>query len=672
MIPSAQDWLFSFKTFAAAMLALYVALWAGLPNPYWALGSVYVASQVYSGETASKAFYRLTGTVAGALASVLLVPNLSNSPVLLTGAIAVWIAVCVYFATLDRTPRSYAYALAAITTAIISFPAVETPDAIFDLAVAGTEEILIGIVSAAMMSALVLPRTIGPALSERIETWMAETRRLASIALKGPSEIGDLHRASLRHAAEAIALEGRYHHLSFEPGQRSRSEAANALRTHGLIALPIFSSIRDRIQVLQARNALSLAIARAVETIEKWLMQADQPHAQQSVRARLAEASNSLAISTDWDELLAYNLAEQLEAYVDLREGALATLDQFAHGRARKVEAGLFTRDDYATRHRDHLVAVLSAISAAVSLSVVSTFWILSGWSDGSAAALMAAVVCCLFSTVDDPVPMISVFVKASTLGVIAAAIYLFAVLPAATNFEMLALAFAPALLICGLLVARPDTALYGMAAALIGATALALNDTYTADFVVFANGNLAILLGMGAGAIGTALMRSLDAHWTTDRLVRHNRSSIEHLSSECSDYRPMRFVVLMLDRLGLLGSRLERMDHQPHDASRLMAEVNVGAALGRLRALDYRRSAPLQRAVRQLRASIGENYRDGSANPDPALLPEIDQALALCIDQRNDVVGRKALSSLLEIRRGLFPESWPPEVSLRQESSCQ
>src|SRR5258708_39064163 len=95
----AQDWLFSLKTFGAAMLALYIALWAGLPDPYWALGTVYVASQVHVGETCSKALYRLVGTLAGAAVSVALVPNLANTPTALTLAIATWVAICVYFAT---------------------------------------------------------------------------------------------------------------------------------------------------------------------------------------------------------------------------------------------------------------------------------------------------------------------------------------------------------------------------------------------------------------------------------------------------------------------------------------------------------------------------------------------------------------------------------------------
>jgi uncharacterized membrane protein YccC len=58
--------LFSANSFAAAMLALYIALALGLPRPYWALTTAYIVSQPLSGAVRSKAVYRVAGTVLGA------------------------------------------------------------------------------------------------------------------------------------------------------------------------------------------------------------------------------------------------------------------------------------------------------------------------------------------------------------------------------------------------------------------------------------------------------------------------------------------------------------------------------------------------------------------------------------------------------------------------------
>src|SRR6202007_1644935 len=75
--------LFSLNSFAASMLALYIALAVGLPRPSWAMTTAYIVSQPLSGAVRSKAIYRVCGTIIGGLATIALVPNLVNSPPLL-------------------------------------------------------------------------------------------------------------------------------------------------------------------------------------------------------------------------------------------------------------------------------------------------------------------------------------------------------------------------------------------------------------------------------------------------------------------------------------------------------------------------------------------------------------------------------------------------------------
>ena len=56
--PTFGELLFSLKSFAAAMLALYVAMRMGLPRPFWAMLTAYVVSNPFSGAVRSKAIYR--------------------------------------------------------------------------------------------------------------------------------------------------------------------------------------------------------------------------------------------------------------------------------------------------------------------------------------------------------------------------------------------------------------------------------------------------------------------------------------------------------------------------------------------------------------------------------------------------------------------------------------
>src|SRR5215469_12860122 len=81
------DWLdhetvlgfaFAAKTFAASLLALSIAFWAGLDTPRWAFLTVYVVSQPDSGLVLAKSFYRIIGTIAGMLFATVLVFGLAQ------------------------------------------------------------------------------------------------------------------------------------------------------------------------------------------------------------------------------------------------------------------------------------------------------------------------------------------------------------------------------------------------------------------------------------------------------------------------------------------------------------------------------------------------------------------------------------------------------------------
>jgi len=50
---------FAVRTFGAAMLAFSIALLLDMPRPYWAMASVYITSNQFTGATRSKAVYRI-------------------------------------------------------------------------------------------------------------------------------------------------------------------------------------------------------------------------------------------------------------------------------------------------------------------------------------------------------------------------------------------------------------------------------------------------------------------------------------------------------------------------------------------------------------------------------------------------------------------------------------
>lgn len=210
------DIVFALKTFAAAMLALVIALWLDLPRPYWAMATVYITSQPLAGATSSKAFYRVLGTVLGASVTVAMVPNLVNAPELLCLIIALWVGLCLYLSLLDGTPRSYVLMLAGYTVAFIGFPVVSDPASIFDTALARVEEISLGIVCASLVSTVVFPRGVGPAVAVRVDNWLSDARRLSQDVLTGHGTEQASRDLRLRIAADAVEIDTLASHLAYD------------------------------------------------------------------------------------------------------------------------------------------------------------------------------------------------------------------------------------------------------------------------------------------------------------------------------------------------------------------------------------------------------------------------------------------------------------------------
>lgn len=666
---SQMDWLHAIRTFCAAMLALYIALWADLPNPYWAVGTVYVTSQIHASETYSKAAYRLLGTSIGSAAAGFLVPNLVNEPALLCVALAVWVGACLYLALLDRTPRSYAAMLAGCTAPLVGFPSVSDPGAIFDIAVARTQEISIGIASAALVSALVLPKPLLPIILARIESWLGETRSLAHYALAGRPRSEQFSLAMLKQAEDTIGLESVSHHLAFEPTARHGISSLPRLRTSMLGILPILSSIIDRSNLLSDRRALSPPMEQLLTETRAWLeIETATIDDARRLREAIRQATPEMVTSVDWDAVLSISLADRLTALVDVQQETHDSVIELKTG--RRSRRPLFDGAVHPVRHRDHYMALLSAIAAIAAILATSAFWISTGWPEGSGAPLIAAVTCCLFAGLDNPVPAISSFGTSAVYTVVGAALYLFAILPLAGNFEMLAIALAPGLIFCGLLMTNPKTVLAGMCGGLVGATVLSITRNYSADFASFTNFSSSVLIGVWSGSIATSIIRSVSPAWRARRLLRQNHQTVIDAAISTRHVLSHSLTALMLDRIGLLASRAHAIDKGTIGLDRILSEVNTGAAITELSEIAQRAPLATSQSIKAIGRTLRDHYGRWDIEPAPAIAVEIDRALRESCSRFDDPVMQRTTLLLVELRRCLFPASWPPTFVGEHEGS--
>jgi uncharacterized membrane protein YccC len=112
--------LYGLRLWVSVCLAFYVAFWLQLDNAVWAGTSAAIMCQPQLGASLRKGWYRMIGTLVGAVAIVVLTAVFVQERWAFLVALALWGAASALVATLLRNFASYAAALAGYTSAIIA------------------------------------------------------------------------------------------------------------------------------------------------------------------------------------------------------------------------------------------------------------------------------------------------------------------------------------------------------------------------------------------------------------------------------------------------------------------------------------------------------------------------------------------------------------------------
>src|SRR5258707_14171158 len=149
--------LFGLRLWMAVCLALFVAFWLQLDNPYWAGTSAGIVCQQQLGASLRKGWFRMIGTMIGAAMIVVLAAWFPQDRIGFLGLLALWCAACAFLATVLHNFASYAAALAGYTAAIVAANTLGatggvSPDVVM-LAVFRASEIWLGIVCAGIVLA---------------------------------------------------------------------------------------------------------------------------------------------------------------------------------------------------------------------------------------------------------------------------------------------------------------------------------------------------------------------------------------------------------------------------------------------------------------------------------------------------------------------------------------
>ncbi len=658
-MPSWREWLFSAKALIAALLALYIALAIPLDNPYWAMASVYIVSHPLSGATRSKAVYRAFGTLLGAAASVALLPLFSQQPLMLGLAIALWVSALLYLSLLDRSPRSYVFLLASYTVPLIALAEVNHPEAIFDVALARSEEILLGIVCASVVNTLLFPSRIGPVLHARMRLLLADARQ-AAVRMTGAAGADALDpRALHRLMIDVMALDGMILHLEYDSRSHLAARHAREFRARMALLAPQLISMGDALlRLRQALPEARPALDDHRQRLAAWMQDEQAQATAGPLLACAAQLQAQLLACHPAHQLAIVSAFDQLRALVWLWLDALALDSCFAAGHtAQSPTLRYHAHQLNGTRHHDYPLLAFAALGAGTLVLLACQLWYLSGWQHGYTGVFIAAVASCFFASQDNPAPFIRSFLWTTLASIAAAAIYLFALMPQVHDFGSLAILLAVPLLLLGTFSGRPQYAGTTVLLAVQTISTLTIRDRYIADFAQFADVALSSALGVLLALVWARLSRPFGTQWAAQRMARSGWSSLAELAlaKPGKDYSHVASAVI--DRTAQLLPRLGQLDDQGaslHDATR---ELRLCFRLLELKQLmlppevDRHLQPLLDDASRYFLRCAGAQHRLPA--PD-GLRQRIDHGLSHLA--ANGPIAERAGLALYGLRLALFP----------------
>jgi uncharacterized membrane protein YccC len=630
---ASEPLLFGVRLWASVCLALFVAFWLELDNPFWAGTSAAIVCQPQLGASLRKGWFRMIGTVVGATMIVVLSACFPQDRIAFLGLLALWGGLCAFAATVLRNFASYSAALAGYTAAIIAADTLgatggASPD-VFMLAVWRASEICIGIVCAG----IVLAGTDLGGAQRRLATSFAnlaaeiagQFTRMLALSAPQPQDTQTERREFVRRVIaldpmidEALGESShvRYHAPTLQAAVHGLFRALDGWRA---VAAHL-SDWPDDIDRQWPETILrsippELRSAPKPDSPTRWIA---HPMALRRVCEQALRTLLALPAGTPSLRLLTDETAKVLDGLLHVLDGLAVLVD--APGRALSGHRG------FRLSVPDWLPALVNAARAFVTIGAVELFWVATAWPNGASTIVFVAIVMLLLSPRGDLAYGGAVaFALGTAGGVLCAAIIKFAVLPGLETFPAFCVAIG--LFLIPVSFARAQSR---QPAAIAVFTAMGINflpllaatNQMSYDTAEFYNSALAIVAGCGVAPLAFRLLPPLSPALRARRLLALalrdlRRLAIDPLLPRAEDWE------------GRMYGRLEALPDQaePLQRGRLLAALSVGTEI-----IHLRHAAPRLGAAATLDAALAD-FAQGNSAMAIARLQQLDRRLAFMPD---------------------------------------
>jgi uncharacterized membrane protein YccC len=587
--------LYALRLWAAVCLALFVAFWLELDNPFWAGTSAAIVCQPQLGASLRKGWFRMIGTVVGATIIVVLTACFPQDRIAFLVLLAVWCGLCAFAATMLRNFASYSAALAGYTAAIIAADNLGATGGassdVFLLAVTRAIEICIGIAC----GGIVLAGTDLGGAQRRLAASFADlaaeiTERFGRMLALAQAQLPDTKADRREFVRRVIALDPvidqalgesshiRYHSPKLQTaiyGLFGALDGWRGVATH-LRRLPEAARRQGADIILRSLPSALRSIPEAGSPV-LWIA---DPLALHRVCEEAVRTLIVLPADTPSLRLLADETAKVLAGMLHVLDGLALLVDAPYHPSpgARGFRLG----------EPDWLPALINAARAFLAVGAVELFWVATAWPNGASAIMFVAVLLLLLSPKGD---LAYGGALAFALGIAGAVVFAaavkFAILPALQTFPAFCVALGLFFLPAGfaMTVSRQPVVTAVLTAMTFNLNPLlAPTNEMSYDTTQYYNSALAIVVGCGVAPLAFRLLPPLSPALRVRRLLALASRDLHRLAIAPVLPTPDSWESRICSRLTALPDQAT-----PLQRAQLLAAISVGTEIIRLRPIATR-----------------------------------------------------------------------------------
>lgn len=437
---ASQHLRFAIKLACALVLALFVGFHFELETPRWAVltaaivaaGPAFAAGgEPYSGAIRYRGMLRICGTFIGCIAALIIIIMMIRAPLLMLLVCCLWAGFCTWVSSLVRVENSYAWGLSGYTALIIIISIQYEPLLAPQYAVERCSEIVLGILSAIVADLLFSPRSIKQEIDRELDSLLVAQYQLMQLCIRHEdAEEVDKSWSGLVRRTQGLA--GMRSNLNMESSRWAK--ATRRLKAINTLSLTL---ITQACETYLIQNTRPEAVAPA------WREMFDQPvETAQDVHRQLKRMRRILSWTGQHD--IPVTISSWVGAatrYLLLKRGVIGNTKISAQ-EEEVLRSEAVVKAESAERHH----AMVNFWRTTLACALGTVFWLWTGWTSGSTAMIMIAVVTSLAMRMPNPKMVAIDFLVGTLIALPVGSLYFLVIMPS-TQQSMLLLCISLAVL---------------------------------------------------------------------------------------------------------------------------------------------------------------------------------------------------------------------------------